>query len=215
MAKQKTIYYLPTSGQLGNQLAIMAHLLAFATAYQYTVVYPGIDYLLKILDEEKLKRSRFHFSKLLANNAVSLPVSKLLRLLFGNKNRPLLNTLIINDAFTVDTAFDRNNQPQTIIITHWLFRFYDGIKQHQDTVRRDLYFKDGVYNNALQIIEKTKLSLPNYTWIGVHIRRGDYATWLDGKYFYDNATYYARMKDIAAETGNCRIHNLLQRRTEV
>ena len=34
--------------------------------------------------------------------------------------------------------------------------------------------------------------------IGVHIRRGDYATWHNGRFYYDLETYYQFMKKIAA-----------------
>lgn len=40
-----------------------------------------------------------------------------------------------------------------------------------------------------QYISNIREMYPNYTLVGVHIRRGDYKTWRNGKFYFDNDTF--------------------------
>ncbi len=41
-----------------------------------------------------------------------------------------------------------------------------------------------------------KEKYPDYTLVGVHIRRGDYRSWKNGKFFFDNATFARWMEEL-------------------
>ncbi len=190
MAKKKTLYYLSTYGQLGNQLATLAHLLAFAIEYDYVIVYPQSDSLSKHIEIAQTKHGRLQLKNFLSNGVFTSGISKLLKLLFLKRNSCLFQYLIINKKFVAENDFNSSKQPDVIIVTDWLFRYYDGIIKHQDALRKLLSFSAA----SVEQVQKKWLSLqahyPDHTFIGVHVRRGDYAAWLDGKYFFDNATYY-------------------------
>ena len=57
--------------------------------------------------------------------------------------------------------------------------------------------KDAIMNKAEGLIEKMKQT--SDIVVGVHIRRGDYATWNDGRFYYELADYHhfmLRVKDL-------------------
>lgn len=199
MAKQKTLYYLPTYGQLGNQLATIAHLLAFAIEYNYVVVYPHSNYFSEHLAIAQNKHSRLQFSQTFAKSILTRSISKLLKLIFLNRNSYAFDYLIINKKFVAEKDFNTAKQPSIIIVTDWLFRNYEGIVKHQNELRKQLSFTNASVEKAKQKWLLLQQDYPNQTFIGVHVRRGDYADWLGGKYFYDNAAYYAWMKQLSEQ----------------
>ena len=202
MPEQKTLYYLPTYGQLGNQLAAFAHLLAFAIEYKYTIVYPQSDYFAKHLQLFQEKENPFAFNKKYSNPKFLPGLIRLLKLLFLNRNVRLLNYLVINKKFVVEKDFTVALQPNIIIVTNWLFRYYDGIKRHQELLRKKLSFTNTSVINAKDKWQSLQHAYTNHTFIGIHVRRGDYKDWLGGIYFYDDATYYKWMLQIAEQVKN-------------
>lgn len=199
MAKQKTLYFLQTYGQLGNQLATLAHLLAFAIEYDYVIVYPQSDYLSNHLEIAKKKNSRLQFSRQLARKKLSGSLNKLMKLLFLNRNTFVFGYLVINKKFVVEEQFDTAKQPDVIVITDWLFRYYDGIIKHQNAIRNCLSFTQESTEKANQKWLSLQAKYPQHTFIGIHVRRGDYATWLDGKYFFDDHTYYTWLVQLSEQ----------------
>ncbi len=203
MATQKKIYYLPTYGQLGNQLGVLAHLVAFGAEHGYVVVYPKIDFVVKFLNRDILNSRQVYFSKVLANGFVSFCINKMARLMAVNKNRKIFNTLLLNQKFNAGSDFNSTQAPPYIIITDWLFRDYESVKKHQQYIRQQLSFHTEAQQNAGKVISSIQKEWPTHTLVGVHVRRGDYATWLYGKYFYDDAAYYKIITDIASQLTNC------------
>ena len=77
-----------------------------------------------------------------------------------------------------------------IVVSGWYVRYYDlFLKYRQDIC--DLFRIDDQYTEPVK--EKMQLSTLNSQLstlrLGVHIRRGDYAQWHDGKYCYDDEVY--------------------------
>lgn len=199
MDKKRKIYYLPKYGQLGNQLAVLAHLLAFAFAYDFQVVYPKTDFLYHNLKINEAHTKQIWFSKLLGNSVFSYCINRFTKLFFLNRNRRFFNGLIINDKFTVEEDLNSANLPQFIVVTDWLFRYYDGVKTYQNDIRKQLSFDESSFTNAEKLLTSIRAKYPAHTFIGVHVRRGDYATWLNGKFFYDDSIYYARLCEMAQQ----------------
>ena len=199
MAKQKTLYFLQAYGQLGNQLAVLAHLLAFAIEYDYVIVYPHSDDLSRYLALTGTKNSRLQFSKQNSNSKRVRIFSNLLKLLFLNRTSRLFRYLVINKKFIVDDEFNKGNQPGIIVVNDWLFRYYEGIVKHQEELRKELAFAAESVQKAQQKWLSLQADYPQHTFIGIHVRRGDYATWLDGIHFYDNDTYYMWLVQISEQ----------------
>ena len=199
MAAKKTIYYLPRFGQLGNQLALLAHLLAFAAEYDFEVVHFASKELVKNLKKNEIEKSPVRFSEWLAKPFFSYGINKLVKLVSFNGNYRFGKTLFINKEYNADELFSGSSMPSTIVITNWLFRFYSGVIKYQDAIRETLSFDETRYANASRLLQTAQKSFPLHTLVGVHVRRGDYASFFDGKYLYDNAVYYAKMNEIAGQ----------------
>ncbi|MCL1960046.1 MAG: alpha-1,2-fucosyltransferase, partial [Spirochaetes bacterium] len=82
----------------------------------------------------------------------------------------------------------RDNK-QNIYVGGWFFRVHELTAKYQDYfiakyTLKEKYYKD---NNYLKIINKQKEN--GNIIIGIHIRRGDYKQWNEGKYFFDDNVY--------------------------
>jgi hypothetical protein len=200
---KKYLYYLPVSGQLGNQLAILAHLIAFANEYGYNVIYPNSDHLKRSLDERKLFNGKITFSKLLSKPRFSYLLIKLTKLLSFNKNISGFGIQVINKRFVVDEVLSDLKLPKFIVITDWMFRYYAGVEDQYTDIKSQLSFNNKQKESPISFIERINNRFTNATLIGMHVRRGDYAEWQNGKFFFDIATYYDKMKEISTMVPNC------------
>ncbi|MBS7566818.1 alpha-1,2-fucosyltransferase [Mucilaginibacter sp. Bleaf8] len=199
----KTIYYLPNFGQLGNQMAILAHLMAFASKYNYQIIYPYSPRLKRCLDEEQIGKANVFFSKILSNKLLSSFLIKLIKYVCAHKNFQFLDILMVNTRFVVDEQAAGKVFPSTIIITDWMFRFYAGVEEQQKDIKTWLSFDKQHTNRPQSFIQKINQDFAPAAIVGVHVRHGDYATWHGGKFFYDANTYYAKMQQIAAQMPDC------------
>ncbi|WP_345952717.1 alpha-1,2-fucosyltransferase [Mucilaginibacter sp. PAMB04168] len=199
----KKIYYLPNFGQLGNQLAILAHLIAFANKYDYQIIYPYSEQLKKCLDDQKIKNTRLTFSKTLGKKWFSYCVIKFIKYLTFNRNLQFLGALVINKRYVIDEQEAGKSFPYSIFITDWMFRFYAGVEDQQDEIKNVLSFHGQHSSRPHSFIQNIHHELAPAALVGIHVRRGDYATWHGGKFYFDLSFYYAQMVQIAAQISNC------------
>ena len=114
-----------------------------------------------------------------------------------------------------------------IVVSGWNVRFYDlflkyrkeicelftldeqytaPVKEKMDEARRSLH--------ALRLVEMTKggglsSEVETSLTLGVHIRRGDYAQWQNGQYYFDDAVYAAHINRFAELHPDQTIHVFL------
>ncbi len=194
---KKRLFYLLKFGQLDNQLYILAHLLAFLKKCGYQIIFPDSTELSGIV---KIKTNTLSAPDLTFRPVKGvfrlLGLTKLLHYLLLNSKLSLGHTLIINTPFKVDEhhPFTMSNR---ILLSNWLFKYYSGVTKHQEYVRSKLAFKDELIAASKTFIETILREHSNSKLIGVHVRRGDYATWLNGKYYYSTPTYYSKLVEIA------------------
>ncbi len=85
-----------------------------------------------------------------------------------------------------------------IVVSGWYARWYDLFLKYRDEIC-DLFTIDAQYTEPvrkkMQEAEKDGLSPLR---LGVHIRRGDYAVWKDGIYFYADGQYADMIRQFAA-----------------
>jgi len=90
-----------------------------------------------------------------------------------------------------------------IVVSGWNVRFYDLFLKYRKDIC-DLFAIDSKYTEPVKtkMQEAEKSSTPHHPSstirLGVHIRRGDYATWIDGKYFFDDEVYANHINRFAA-----------------
>lgn len=200
--KRKTIYYLPLYGQLGNQLSIMAHLIAFAKDYNYIVIFPDSPIMKDALDNSEILSGKFHLNRILSNNLVSRIANKLIRVIYLRENSQSKNLLIVNKRIDIDSINDILPFNSTVIITDWLFRYYSGVKNNAEFIREQLKFKKSARIKSVNFTNSVRNMYTDSNLVGVHVRRGDYSEWNDGKYYFDNDIYYSNMKALSLQL-NC------------
>ncbi|MDR2470248.1 MAG: alpha-1,2-fucosyltransferase [Tannerella sp.] len=73
-----------------------------------------------------------------------------------------------------------------VMLEGWYMRDYDAFLQRREEIARLFSFKDALRR-------KTDAALPplppHTVRLGVHIRRGDYRRWMNGKYFFSDEDY--------------------------
>ena len=82
-----------------------------------------------------------------------------------------------------------------VLATGWCVRFYDLFDKYKEEILQ-LFAIDE------RIVKKTEQQIgscaDNVIRLGVHIRRGDYATWCGGHYFYDDNQYASVIQQFCA-----------------
>jgi hypothetical protein len=98
-----------------------------------------------------------------------------------------------------------------IVVSGWNVRFYDLFLKYRKDIC-DLFAIDSKYTEPVRtkMQEAEKSSTPHLASsiirLGVHIRRGDYAAWQDGKFFFDDEVYANHINRFAAIHQNKDIH---------
>ena len=104
-----------------------------------------------------------------------------------------------------------------IVVSGWFVRYYDLFLKYRDEIC-DLFTIDEQYTTPVKtkmreaesILHLTSYILhqpsPSHLRLGIHIRRGDYATWNYGKYCYDDETYARHINRFAELHPDKEIH---------
>ena len=193
----KKFFCLIKRGQLGNQLSILAHLIAFSKEYDYQIIFPESKELSGILkyNSGDYKNPAIIFKPFTGNYRL-INIIKILKFHKSIENFNLRNILIINSSFNVDHNIPFKS-PKLIFLSDWLFRYYSGVQKHEEYIRATLAFKQELIVESDKFIKIIKRKNPSKILIGVHVRRGDYLTWQDGKYYFEDSDYYSKMAEIA------------------
>jgi hypothetical protein len=99
------------------------------------------------------------------------------------------------------TLFDLNNasfvndvKKQKVLVHGWMFRDPINIRKHRDKLLQFFKPVEPYYSQVMdEIAHATKLA---DVLVGVHIRRGDYATFVNGKWFYTDIQYADMMHQL-------------------
>lgn len=75
-----------------------------------------------------------------------------------------------------------------VLAKGWLVRYYDLFEKYRDEIVRLFEFSPKVRKRAGR---RLTVKHPDTVRLGVHIRRGDYATWSGGHYYYTDEQFVA------------------------
>ena len=171
-------------GQLGNRLHTYLHGLAFCIKHGHTCVNLSFDKYAKY----------FQLSSVSSSNNLMLNASLNLRLrqfLLSSKLRPIRAPFIREiqgePSSTVQSEDLLNRRPSReigMVLRSWNFIASDAVMESKRVLRSAFSIKEEFLNGMRRPVKA--LGTIN---IGVHVRQGDYKTFLNGKYFYPMAAY--------------------------
>lgn len=170
-------------GQLSNRLILMAHAFASSMEYEHRIIcLSNNEYLESYCCNGKLSkvitmkdRSRFWGG---------------IKLYHRMCNKLLRNVGFYNEQENQKKLLNRIQKKKSnkkYYINSWMFRDYPSVEKQKTEIRKFFMPKEKLIEDVRECWDRR---FDNYiTIIGVHIRRGDYANWHNGKYFYDDRTY--------------------------
>ena len=165
--------YVSGSGQMCNNMLQFGHFYAFGKENKLNVC--GLRFCYKYLyfelsDSKNYSWKTYLLAKYLAK------IGFIPKINFDCEvNLPFQKSFLLNK--------------KSVFVSGWLFREYDLFIKYREEIKALFAFK----KNVIESINTNILASINYK-LGVHIRRGDYSTWLDGKYFFTDNDYINLIK---------------------
>ncbi|PWS28924.1 hypothetical protein DHW03_03560 [Pedobacter yonginense] len=201
------------SSQLANRLWGFSSFISNSIEYGYPLVNLGFH---------KYKR---YFEATKANDFSSYPISvtrtgiSLLDYFYSNifKNwsnityRKFGRTPVLHKFYRTtfaedktSTIFDLNRADfvedatkRRVLVQGWMFRDPNNVRKHRDLICKFFKPVEPYYSAVEKEINEAKLAAD--VLIGVHIRRGDYATFVGGKWYYSDEQYAQMMQQLVNE----------------
>ncbi|OVE67763.1 hypothetical protein CCS79_12465 [Clostridium diolis] len=180
-------------GQRCNKMIFVANVLASAKEHNFIVKYNNFPIeecflcndptlnknLVKIEGFEKyLAKVKIVSIKLMRKIFKKVPQNVFYN--FGDKGGEIVKNYLLNKKFN---DFE-------IYWIGWPYYDLESFRKNKDIIRE--YFKES--SELKSKVDKYVELLGKYDiLVGVHIRRGDYKEWRDGKFYFDNATYKKNM----------------------
>lgn len=220
------IFFSNKSGQLGNRLFAFAHLIANAAAYQHKIINLSFDEYAQYFEttsrdvfccypaaESRVVSNRLRSWLFVLNKAVLRVLRKI------NSQGNTLYSIVIADLpeyqFKGNTYFDMNDKgfqqvtkTKPIVFMYGrFFRDYENLEKFQDSIRN--YFKP-LSNIQKNVDAQYRLAKQDADLVvGVHIRKGDYVDFAEGKYFYSDQDYRTKMLELQVSMPGQRIKFLI------
>lgn len=196
-------------GQLANRLVLLSHFIAFSLEYnvavmlhlldEYTVFFEGPRQGLKIKG-----KNISHFMD-------TFNFTRSLLFYFFEKFSRIMRKSGLSDLYFAKTIYVRTDDPTFIMnneknlseltskklffLSGWLFRTQGLVEKYRNFIveyfKPAKFFRDSAENMIFPLKKDFKII------VGIHIRRGDYKNFLDGKYFYEIEEYKSAMDKIA------------------
>lgn len=198
------------TGQLGNRLFLFAHFISNAAEYGYELCNPSFGAYAPFFEATASGQFgglpvRLHpFGEQLAGfdrvfDLLQHP--RAFKMLRGATRLLPKRLSLVTSADDDDQSFDLN-QPDyldqarsSVVLAHgWLFRDKRHFVRHAPRLRK-LFAPIAVHRQAVAALLARVREEADIV-VGVHIRRGDYAQYAGGAYFYDNATYARAMHQL-------------------
>lgn len=208
------------SGQLANRLFLFGHCIGFVLENGGTVYNPSFD--------EYAPHFQFAHRDLLCKfppPLVPLPAGPKARVKYyetiehwanlGIMYRRRVKRLMIQTHAFGDELCFMNEDPfrqiarekKVLFLYGWPYRDYAAFNKHADTIRK--FFQPAVHiqKNVDALLARCRAK--GDLVIGIHIRRGDYKEYENGRFFYEPCQYAALMRATAALFPGRKLHFLI------
>jgi len=183
-------------GRLGNKLLTYGHLLAnsYSNGYQvynydFRNYFKNFPNALKKNESTRIDKLTLFITRILA---IKLLVKILSRISKGNFI--VLGKYVL--MFDRNKDFDLNDKKfielassKYVFLFGWLYRDFENIAIHKKEIAKTFRTSDAVHDKLSQLFSDLRLKYDKI--IGLHIRRGDYKFYKDGKYFFEIEEYKA------------------------
>ena len=186
-------------GQLCNQLFTMVHFAAAAIEHDFRVFFPGFQYPLECFPNIN-SESRFRVMNLSDEMNRSIKLSlKVLRLLV--RQSPWHEGILMEGSPYVnigDKEFVIKARQKLVACEGFGFRDVLSVKKHHWRLKEIFRPSQEIENNVKTYMKRHGLDR-GVVLVGIHIRRGDYRTYLNGKYYYDDdswLTWITRVRSV-------------------
>lgn len=193
-------------GQLGNQLILFSHLIAFAIENKVTVSNPAFNRyatFFQTTNDDFFCRYPAKNS-LISGNTTSRKifyhlVNKISKFLIKSKiNNRYLKTIAIeiNEDLCLDSQefLASLDIKQTVLLQGFRFRDETNIIKYADEIRAYFMPMEKYINNIYNLLNKLRES--SEILVGVHIRQGDFKNFKGGKNFYETDVYIKIMSEV-------------------
>lgn len=195
------------AGQLANRLFHFSHFIVNSKTYKYKLIYPFFDEYKDFfeLDDKDFysKKIRIrYFSNSFINRKTKKIVNSCMRRYKKNLWLPsFLQVISIDKNDFEDLTFNMRDrdfvtpaQDKILIASGWSYTDGESFSKYASQLRC-IFKPKGQFRERIR--EEIKgLKGNDVVLIGVHIRRGDYKEFNDGRWFYNDRVYVERMEEI-------------------
>ena len=185
--------------QLANRLFLFSHFIANAIENEYVLINPTFDeycqyfYATRNNDFGKYPI----YTKFIINSPFILfkILVRLTEKIFSiSKYHEFIQCPITREFDLSNTDFLNKVKNKTILANGWLFRDDKNFRKHSDIIR-------GYFTPDQEILYKTDQLISDCrnkcdVLIGIHLRRGDFKLYEEGKYYFHDDVYVDKMEQI-------------------
>lgn len=187
------------TGQLANRLFLFSHLIASSIKYKYALFNPTFDdysTFFKATDKNDFYGYPIYVKPTkipgfyLTNKILQKLIQEKFELgYFQYINLGWTKSLDISNVSFLDAA-----QKKILVINGFAFRDFRAFQEKSNLIREIFKPNETIINNVernLKVFRKKTDIL-----VGVHVRRKDYKTYLNGIYYFDDSLYLCTMKKL-------------------
>ena len=216
---------ITNKGWLGNALFVFANFIACAEENNLTIANPALDEYAELFQTTSEDffcryppRKSFYQGNKTTRHLLNRTAYLLTRALARSgikwrRLRPI--TLDHGEELRLDSPefIASLGRGQLIFVQGWLFRERSNFTRHADAIRRYFTPLQSFLDNVDGLIRQAREDCD--VLIGVHIRHGDFKTFMGGKYFFEIDEYIRVMERVAQLFPDQRIGFLVCTNVEV
>ncbi len=185
-------------GQLCNRLFHFSHLISYAINSKSRLWYPFFSEYSHYFPNLNKKNLDDLQISIYSNGLIRALLPRLASFLPKfYPNPPFFRYIKSGDEIIDLSVIQQRLESSHLILDGWLFRDKFHFPENAPLLRELFQFNNSVNSEALSVVSNIKRS-HDICVIGVHIRRGDYAQWQGGRYYFDDETYLFAMEQISS-----------------
>lgn len=225
-----TLLVADENGQLGNRLFLFAHFASIAVKKNYRLYFPSFNSTSLYFEcaatnnyEGYRIYSRFSRFRVIHNLLFRLlrlltsvlfrifpvsPLHRIIRLYHTNDTR-----IDEFDFYDMDKEQDFKNAKPFLFLQGWNFRSLESIVSEKKKILPFFRLRAPLQKKVDDFMEKPRNEFDLI--IGVHVRRGDYKNYMNGRFYYEDALYERLMTETVKLFSGKRIAFLVNSNEEI